>query len=525
MSKKTGIAALLALTIMTPACTANIPAESESESGSGSEAGAGSGCGNLRIGQEYDLGTLDPQVLTSVGDKQMTSNVFEGLTQYQLGGVDIVPGLATEWSSNEDGTSWTFQLREGVQFHDGYGEMTASDVVFTLDRLLSEELASPNASLLEGITDVRAEGDYTVVIELSAPDPALTDKLASGYTDIVSEKAVTERGQEFGRDPVGTGLYQFDHWTPGQETVLTAFDDYWGGEPQLDQVTYKAIPDVTTRNNAFEADEIDLVQVTDPDILARFESNENVEINSVPGLITRFFGMKTDEPPFDDPRVREAMTLAIDREAMLNGLFGGISTAATGILSPKTNYALEGILDYGYDPEEARELLRAAGYPDGFDVTFSVPNIDRFTRPATVIQQDLAQVGVRAEIQVMETQSFLAALKTSEGLPMFILSRGQEPAPDRVLSTWFHTAGIPENNWARISDPEVDQWLDEATSTVDEETREDLFAKVQQRVAEKNAYYYLDHEDFIFATQDSVEGFVADPLRSIRLDEVSLTDC
>lgn len=515
MNNKRGIAALVALALMTvSACTADVPADSETGGGER---------GNLRIGQEYDLGTLDPQVLTSVGDKQMTTNIFEGLTKYELGGVEIVPGLATEWTSNEDGTSWTFQLREGVQFHEGYGELTASDVVFTLERLASTELASPNAALIESVAEVRAEGDYTVVIELSAPDPALTDKLASWYTSIVSEKAVTEKGEEFARDPVGTGPYQFDHWTPGQETVLTAFDEYWDGEPTLAQVTYKAIPDVTTRNNAFQADEIDLIQVTDPDILARYEGTEGVQISSVPGLITRFFGMKTDVKPFDDPRVREAVTLAIDREAMLDGLFKGISTPATGILSPKTNLALEEILDYSYDPEAAMALLSEAGYPDGFDVTFSVPNIDRFTRPATVIQQDLAKVGIRVEIQVMEAQSFLDALKTPEGLQMFILSRGQEPAPDRVLSTWFHTDGIPANNWARISDPEVDAWLAEATTSVNEDTRADLFAKVQQRVAEGNFYYYIDHEDFIFATQPGVEGFVADPLRSIRLDEVSLT--
>jgi len=215
----TRIGALLALaSIALPACTASVPADP-----------AASGGGNLRVGQEYDLGTLDPQVLTSVGDKQMTTNVFEGLTKYELGGVDIVPGLATEWTSNEDGTSWTFQLRKGVQFHKDYGELKASDVVFTLQRLVSKELGSPNASLLSGMEDVRAKDDYTVAIDLSAPDPALTDKLASGYTNIVSERAVREKGEKFARDPIGTGRYQFDHWNPGQETVFTAFEGYWPG--------------------------------------------------------------------------------------------------------------------------------------------------------------------------------------------------------------------------------------------------------------------------------------------------------
>jgi peptide/nickel transport system substrate-binding protein len=516
MSMKIRIAALTALGVLaTSACAADVPGDS----GAG---GGGGGGGNLRIGQEYDLGTLDPQVLTSVGDTQLTTNLFEGLTKYEAGGVEIVPALATKWTPNADGTSWTFELRRGVQFHKDYGEVKASDVVFTLERLVDEKTASPNAAQLAGMKEVRAEGDYQVVVELSKPDPALTDKLASRYTSIVSEKAVTEKGEGFARDPIGTGPYQFDHWTPGQETVLTAFEGYWGDKPKLDKVTYKAIPDVTTRNNAFEANEVDIVQVTDPDILARHKRNPDVEITSVPGLITRFFGMNSEQKPFDDPRVRQAVTLGIDREAMLNGLFKGISTAATGVLSPEVNHASEGILGYQYDPAAAKKLLAEAGYPNGVDVTFSVPNIDRFTRPATVIQQDLAKVGIRVNIQVMETQSLLAALQSDKGLQMFILSRSQEPAPDRILSSWFSTKGIPKNNWARIKDPEVDKWLAEATSTLDMTTRDELFGKVQQRVADGNFYYFIDHEDFIFAANNRVEGFASDPFRSIRLDEVSL---
>ncbi len=515
MKRKSWLTMLTAATVIAvSACTASPSATSGAPGAKG---------GNLRIGEQYDLGTLDPQVLNSVGDQQMTTNIFEGLTKHKLGGTDIVPGLATDWKSNGSGTSWTFQLRHGVQFQKGYGELKASDVKFMLARLVSPKLASPNASLVKAISDVQTQGDYTVVIDLSSPDPSLLDKLASSYTGIVSEKAVTERGVKFAQDPVGTGPYQFDHWTPGQETVLTAFDKYWGGKPALDQVTYKPIPDVTTLNNAFQAGELEMIQVTDPDLLVNYKKNKQIDIASTPGLITRFVGMKSDVAPFNDPRVREALTLAIDRPAMLKGLFNGISTPATGILSPAVNHAAENILHYKYDPAGAKQLLSQAGYPNGFDVTFSVPNIDRFTRPATVIQQDLAKVGIRVNIQVMESQSFLAALAAPDGLQMFILSRGQDPTPDRVLSTWFGSKGIPKNNWARINDPEIDQWLAQATSTMDENTRDTLFKKVQQRVADGNFYYYIDHEDFIFATRSKVKGFVADPFRSIRLDKVSMT--
>jgi peptide/nickel transport system substrate-binding protein len=306
--------------------------------------------------------------------------------------------------------------------------------------------------------------------------------------------------------------------------VLTAFGDYWGGRPKLDRVTYKAIPDVTTRNNAFQAGEIDIIQVTDPDILARYQGNADIQISSVPGLITRFFGMKTDVKPFDDIRVREAVALAINRPAMLDGIFKGISVPAAGILSPEVMHAQKGITDYRHDPERAKQLLTEAGYAGGVDVTFSVPNVDRFTRPATVIQQDLAEVGIRVTIQVMETQSLLEALQSDKGLQMFILSRGQDATPDRILSSWFGSAGIPQNNWSRVRDPQLDQWLAEATTTLDEQRREELFGNVQKRAAEGHFNYYIDHENFIFASHQRVTGFVGDPQRNIRLDNVALSE-
>jgi peptide/nickel transport system substrate-binding protein len=509
---RTALAALAAFAITAvTACTAST-----------SDGQGGSGDGGLRIGQEYDLGSLDPALLTSVGDRQMTANLFEGLLRYKLGGVEAGPGLATEWSHNAKGTSWTFKLRQGVRFQKGYGEMTAADVVFSLKRVLDKKLASPNAELLGSVKDVKAKDAHTVTIELEKPDPSLTDKLASWYTGIVSEKAVTEKGDKFAHDPVGTGPYQFDHWTQGQETVLTSNDAYWGGKPKLRRVIYKAIPDVTTRNNAFQAGEIDIIQVTDPDIFARYKSDSKIQISAVPGLITRFFGMNSENKPFDDPRVREAVTLAINRPAMLNGIFKGISEPAAGILSPEVMHAKKGVVNYQYDPARAKQLLSEAGYPNGVDVTFSVPNVDRFSRPATVIQQDLAKVGIRVKIRIMETQSLLAALSSDKGLQMFILSRGQDPTPDRVLSGWFASAGIPENNWARIKDHDVDEWLAQAGATLDEAKREELFGKVQQRVVDGDFYYYIDHEQFIFALQPGVKGFVGDPQRTIRLDNVSI---
>lgn len=478
--------------------------------------------GELRIAMQYDLGNLDPQVLTSVTDKQMTVNLFSGLVRYKLGTVEAEPDLAEKWTSSSDGKEWTFTLRKGVQFHRDYGELKASDVKFTFDRLLDPETKSPNATLLKGLK-TEVVDDHTVKFTLAKADAAFLDKLANSFSLIVSEKAVKEKGiEKFNKEPIGTGPYMFDNWSPQQETVYVANDDYFRGKPGLAKVLYIPIPDPTTMFNAFEAGDVDMLQVTNPDKLTRYRKDSQMIIDEVPGLITRFMGMNSAIKPFDDKRVRLAVIHAVNKPYILDYVFQGISTPATAMMAPGVMHSEQNVTQYNYDQAKAKQLLTEAGYPDGFSTQLYVPNVDRFTAPATVIQENLAQVGIKVEIKVMETQSFLADLKKPEGLPMFILSRGQDATPDRVVYTWHHSNQIPSNNWANIRIPEVDQWLDQTASTIDESVRKDLFSQVQKRIVDEAYYLYLDHENHIYAMNDWVKGFVGDPQRSIRLDNVTI---
>ncbi|MDQ7841887.1 MAG: ABC transporter substrate-binding protein [bacterium] len=478
--------------------------------------------GELRIAMQYDRGSMDPAVLSAVTDKQMTVNVFEGLVRHALGTVKIEPALAESWTMAPDGKTWTFKLRRGVRFHKEFGEMQASDVKFSLERIQAPALKSPYSQLMASLERVEVLDRHTVRILLNSPDPAFLDKLAQSFGAIVSEKAVKARGDKFDQDPVGTGRYQFSSWAPQQETVFTPFDEYWGGRPALARVVYVPIPDSTTMFNAFEAGDVHLVQVTDPDKLKKYRQNSKMTVVETPGLITRFFGMNRLHKPFDDIKVRTAVLHAVNRTEIVQFLFGGVSTPARSILAPGVLHAEPNVMQYRFDPSRAKRLLAEAGYPNGFRTTFYVPNIDRFTRPATVIQQHLRGVGIEIEIRVMEVTSFLARLRSAEGMPMFTLSRGQDPAPDRVLYIWFHSSGIPRDNWANISIPEVDRWLDEALRTLNEDRRKELFSLAQKRIVDEAHYFFIDHENHIFAMQARVKGFVGDPQRSIRLDNVSV---
>ncbi|MFZ5825737.1 MAG: ABC transporter substrate-binding protein [Bacillota bacterium] len=524
MKRRFGVAVtcfVLAVSLLAGCASSGTSGKTEPSGGGAPPPAAKQERGEIRIAMQYDLGNLDPQVLTSVTDKQMTVNLYNGLVRYKLGTVEVEPDLAEKWDRNNAGTEWTFYLRKGVNFHRGYGEVKASDVKFTFDRLLDPALKSPNAALLKGLK-TEVVNDHTVKFTLAKADAAFLDKLANSFSMIVSEKAVKEKGDKFSQNPIGTGPYMFDKWSPQQETVYVANDEYFRGKPGLARVVYVPIPDATTMYNAFEAGDVDLMQVTNPDKLAQYKGNPDLAINQTPGLITRFMGMNSKIKPFDDKRVRLAVIHAINKPFILEHALKGISTPAKAILAPAVMHSEQNVTQYAYDPAKAKQLLKEAGYADGFSTTFYVPNIDRFTVPATVIQENLAQVGIKAEIKVMETQAFLAALKAPEGLPMFTLSRGQDATPDRVLYTWHHKSGIPANNWANIDIPEVNEWLDAASKTVDENVRKDLFSKVQKRIVDEAFYFYLDHENHIYALNKRVKGFVGDPQRSIRLDNVTV---
>jgi peptide/nickel transport system substrate-binding protein len=476
----------------------------------------------LRIGRAYDMATLDPAMQATAGDFELANTVYSGLLRYKLGTTEVEPDLATKWSSNDAGTVWTFELRQGVQFQKGYGEVTADDVVATFERLTSDKLASPNADTMKAMQSIKAVSPYQVEMTLSAPDPALLGKLASTPTRVVSAKAVEKLGDSFGKNPVGSGPFQFDSWQPGQKLVLTAFDGYWGGKPKLPRVEYVPIPDPTTLYGAFDSGDIDMVQVNDPDHYTKYKSADGVTLSETPLLNVRHLQFNTTIAPFDNPKLREAVNYAIDRQTLLDGLFKGMSVPADNVLPPGVNYRIDNLLNYQYDPAKAKQLVAEAGYPNGLDVQFYVPNIDRFTTPATVIQQDLQKVGIRAKLQVMETQSFAALAAKKPGVPMWIQSHSFAPDPDRDLYAWFDTDGIPGTNWSHVSVPELDQALHTGTTSIDTNVRKQAFEQAQRLIADGNYGYYIDHEKYIWATHDFVKGFTADPLRTLRLDNVSL---
>ncbi|MBI2755107.1 MAG: ABC transporter substrate-binding protein [Chloroflexi bacterium] len=478
--------------------------------------------GQIVAAMQYDNSNMDPTTLTTVTDQQEAGSLYDGLVRYKLGSTDIEPALATSWDTADGGKKVTFKLRPNVKFHDGT-PLKSSDVRFTIQRILDPATKSSWAGLYKPVTSIDTPDDQTVVLNLANADPSLMVTLAGASGYIVSEKVVKEMGDKFSQQGVGTGAFKFERWSPGTELVMARNPDWWGGAPKLDRVVYKPITDPTTMYAAFESGSVDIIQVTDPDRYEKYQKEGKVTVSEKPGLITRFFGMNTRAAPFDNRDVREAVVRAVNRKAMVDVLFKGMSEIATQAAAPGVDANVPGLAQFDYDPAKAKELLAKAGFPNGFSTQFWTANIDRFTKPATVIQEDLKAVGINAEVKILEASSLITAIGKAEA-PMFMLSRGQEPAADRLLYTWFHTASFPPGqNWAFVDSKEVDGWIDEFRKTVDPARRKELSKSIQQFVNQGAYYDFIDHEKQIYATQKRVQGYVTDPFRMMKMYPVSVT--
>ncbi|MHB1653681.1 MAG: ABC transporter substrate-binding protein [Desulfitobacteriaceae bacterium] len=479
----------------------------------------------ISIGMSYDMSNLDPATLTSVTDGQIAYNLYDSLVFNNIQTGKLEGGLAETYNISSDGKVYTFNLRKGVKFQKGYGEMTADDVKFSFDRILDPKTGARNRVMLSSIQEVKVLDPYKVEIDLKNPDPMFLNNLSDYWTGIISKKAIQEKGKKFSQDPIGTGPFQFDHWTAATETVLVKNPDWYRGGVKLDKVRFVPIPEASTMYLAFEKGDVDVIQVTDPERLAQYSKDTaKYQISQVPGYIVRFIGMNNKMKPFDDVRVRQALEYGFDRDTLLKTVLANLSTPATGPL-PSNVFGYDGnVTKYPYDPDKAKELLKEAGYPNGFTTSMLIPNIDRFIKPATAFQADMKKIGVTVNISVMETAAYLA--KVREGnTPLFSHSKNESAVPDLVLQQLFDSRSLPPgDNLTKYTNPQVDQWIREAAVTLDENKRKALFSKIQKQIADDASYLFIDHEDYIFALNKRVQGFVSTPLRSLQVYTVDLTN-
>lgn len=503
----------------------------------------------LIFGSSGDAVRLDPADVTDGESIQRMDNIHEGLVQYKSGTTEIEPCLATDWDVSADKLTITFNLREDVQFHHDYGEMTADDVVFSFERQYNaDNWYHDNGEwaywgyMFTDIDYIEKIDDYKVAIHMKRPNASIMTSLAMFTVCIVSEDAAKDYGDDYFANPVGTGPFEFVSWVKDDQITLRAFDDYWGGRAQIDELIFKVITDPSARLMALQAGEVHGIEHVDPQHIDIIKDDPKLQLISQAGMNVGYValncgegyedangngkwdeGEEVDVPgafePFQDIRVRQAIAHAINKDAIVRNLYKGAATAAVQGMPPVLFGYNHDIAGYEYDPAKARQLLADAGYPDGFTVTFwhmpvSRPYFPVPTEIAEAIQADLAAVGITAELFTEDWGTYLGDTEAGKHHMAMLGWTGDNGDPDNFLNVLYSqdkaTLGTAGNIGFK-KNAEFQSLLDQALANYDQDARAELYEKANKLLVDQCSHVFIAHSDQNLAFLATVHGYVIHP--------------
>ncbi|MEP2945542.1 MAG: ABC transporter substrate-binding protein [Lentilitoribacter sp.] len=436
-----------------------------------------------------NVGQLDPHISTKSQDKVIFGMMFNGLVRFAPGSMSsdsIEPDLAESWEKSVDGLTWTFKIRKGVQFHGGYGELTAEDVVYSLTRAGDPDRSGVSSDYSQ-VETVTALDDYTVEINFSQSIPSVLGIVANYHGgNIVSKAAAEELGENFKGKPIGTGPFEFQELADGQYVKLKAHETYFRGKPEIDGVTMRYIPSSSARELAFKNGELDLFQGTREDRWIERIQREGTLVDVFQPGELRTLHLNQSIKPFDDPLVRKAIAYALNRDELV--AFMGSTIARTNPSPVPGGYlghseVVEGLPN---NLEKAKSLLTAAGYEDGFTAKVAITQIPALLTPMQVIQAQLKKVGVNVELEVMEHSAWHKAIRDNVSA-MVLYGAARFPVADTYLTQFYHSKSTVKTptavtNFSHCS--VADAQIDGARSEVDPAAQLELWATAQVKIVE-----------------------------------------
>ena len=494
--------------------------------------------GYLVAALNADIQTADVQKTSK--DYEVPFNIFDRLVDVEVdadGNSKIGPSLAESWDISDDGLEYTFHLRQGVKFHNG-NDFTAEDVAYTFHRMLTveggvntefidqikgaDELLAGETDTLEGVEVV---DDYTIKVTLKEPFAGFLASISSPGVSIYDSEATEAAGDQFGMDPavtVGTGPFEFSSWSFNNQLVLTRNEDYWKGASGLPGVVIKIIPDTETQSMMFESGELDILDLDyAADSVDRFTETYPDQIVQGPRVGIVYFTMNFNKEPFQDVRVRKAVQMSIDRQAILDALYGGRGQVEQGIFP-------HGLIGFNpdqeeikYDPEAAKALLAEAGYADGFDMEIAADSSasDTMTMALEIVSDQLAEVGIRAEIKNYDESTWLETRKSGE-LGSFISTWSADyNDPDNFIYTFFGNEEKTRIRSINYPDTEVMERVAKARTIVNEDERLAEYKALEEKIIHEDAAWVpMFSRLHLFAVSKRVQGFA--PLWSGLSDQL-----
>ncbi len=437
---------------------------------------------------------------------------------------EIVPELAESWEISEDGTQYTFKLREGVVFHNGE-VFDANSVVATWT--FGSDPSNGYAQNFTKVTNVEIVDDTTVTLTTAAPDPVFMTELATGWA-MLPPQYMEEVGIEgFEAAPIGTGPFRLVERIAGDRIVMEANPDYWeAGLPKVASLTFRIIPDATTRLAAIQTGEIHIVNRLSVDLMSVLEGDSNINIISYPNDRVYYVAFKNIgngiDTPLEDVKVRQALNFAVNRPGIISAIFGGAASEVTGFVMPTNLGFDDSITPYAYDPEKAKELLTEAGYAEGFSISMGCPadaylNINEV---CLAIQRDLSAIGVDVTVEFKTSNSFWSQAQYGAVGPMYVdsWSTNLGEAINRLEG-----ALIPGNYYTGWEDDELVSVINDISTTVDRTERAALYGTLQEMMYNNPPFIYLYQPTAFEAARSNVVGYEPLPNEGYDLRNVSLS--
>ncbi|WP_369384530.1 ABC transporter substrate-binding protein [Halalkalibacter hemicellulosilyticus] len=323
--------------------------------------------------------------------------------------------------------------------------------------------------------------------------------------------------------PIGTGYFQFDYWTPGEEIKLVRNEDYWGDKANLDSVTFKVVSEDLTRIAELETGDAHISDPLSPSDVSRVEATDGMYVNRQDSASLSYIGFNLEKEPFDDVRVRQAVSMAIDKDQIIEGIYDGVGIPAIGPLAPNVFGYDENQSGLEYNLEEAQALLAEAGYEDGFSTTLWTNDNRERIDAATNVQEQLKHIGIDVDVQVLEWGAYLEQTANAEH-DMFILGWSAVTGDaDYGMYALFHSSQVGEpGNRSFIRNDELDELLDQGRRSTDETERLDFYRQAQELLVEEAPMLYIHHQQFLLGVRDEVKGLEQTPNQILLLQNVSL---
>ncbi len=514
----------------------------------GGGSGDGDGGGTLRYGRGAHSSTLDPQNTTSGEVSKVTNQAYETLVAFKPGEAALTEGLATDWSL--DGSTVSLTLREDVMFHDGT-EFTADDFIASYRRFVDEDYeyyfedASSYGPFTLGnwIDSVSKDGDYSLTISLTQTYAPFLRNLAMFVSVVISQDAI-EGETNLDEEMVGTGPFELSQLDNSNDRIqLTAFDDYWGESPNVDEVLFLVRGQNSTRAQALIEDEMDIIDGLDPDTIQTVDESDTASAETTQGINIGYmsFNMSRVEE-FRDRRVRRAISYAIDTQSIVEHIYSGIADQADQPIPPALFGHNDDISPYEYDPEQAQSLLDEAGYGDGFSFSLTTFQNPRGYNPAPLptaetIRSNLAEVGIEVSIDDRQFSDYLtytsqgshdatlAGWYTDNADPdnfCYVLLHPQTDVPEGQDWVSWDTEGFNTSNNAAWANSEYMSIVEEAQRTTNQEDRAELYREAAQIAHDEAPWVFIDYADEVRGVSNRVSNYTVAAIGGPFLEAVEI---